>query len=133
MSENEIPPAKNITPDDSTRSRLFLTLIRVMVIAGVLSVAAGVINLFAALTPSLAPETSLADGLFNISMGVLLVICSRLLTKGKALAIWLFGTTILYSIGYSYAIGRGINYLIALASAFIIWQLLSLKKKGELR
>ncbi len=132
MQDNEIPPEMEINPAEPQKSKIFLTLIRIMVIAGVLSVVAGIINLFAALTPELAPKTSLADGLFNISMGILLVICSRFLTKGKAITLWLFGAAILFSIGYSYAIGRGMNYIIALAGGYVLVQLYNLKKNKEL-
>ncbi|MCE5208700.1 MAG: hypothetical protein LLG42_10380 [Chloroflexi bacterium] len=132
MQNNEIPPVPEINPPESQKSSLFLNLMRVMVIAGVLSVVAGIINLFAAQTQSLAPKTSLADGLFNIGMGVMLVICSRFLTKGKSLVIWLFGATILGSVVYSYAMGRGANYIIALAGGYVLVQLYNLKKNKEL-
>lgn len=132
MQENETPPVTDEKPANKQKYNVRITLIRLLVIAGVVSIGAGLLNLIAALSPSLAQETSLMDGLFNISMGVLLYLCSRFLKKGKSLVIWLFGAAILFNLGFNYSTGRGINYLIAVVGVFVLWQLFELKKNKEL-
>jgi hypothetical protein len=131
MSINENPPRQGNQPPETAKLGNIQSLIRIMVIAGVLSVAAGAFMLVGAMQ-GLGPESGISDGWFNIGTGLLLVICSRILTKRRFLVVWVFAATILYSVGYSYAMGRGFNFIIVFVGAYVIWQLFTLRKSGGL-
>ncbi|MER2599326.1 MAG: MotA/TolQ/ExbB proton channel family protein [Caldilineales bacterium] len=113
------------------RSKNLNYYVATLTVIGILGVVAGLIHLFRAMSSGFS-NTSLADVLFNTAFGVLILICSRILAKGKLLAIWFFGACILMSLIYSYAMGRGFNFVIAAVGAYFLWQLYSLKKQGEL-
>jgi hypothetical protein len=137
MHDHETPPNPEMTgskPQTGTeKSSLFYTLNRILAIAGILSIVAGIVFLYVVLAkPATALPTALSDGLFNLSMGVLFVVSSVLLSKSKVLVIWLFGAILLMSLSYSYLMGRGINYIMVVAGAFVIWQMFKLKKNKEI-
>ena len=137
MHDHENPPNPGLsgpkTQTGTQKSSLFYTLNRILAIAGVLSIVAGIVFLYVILAkPASALPTTLSDGLFNFSMGVLFVLASVLLSKSKALVIWLFGAIVLMSLSYSYLMGRGINYIMVVAGAFVVWQMFKLKKNKEI-
>jgi len=114
------------------KSKTFNYYVIILTVIGILAVGAGLINLLGAMKSGFS-STSLADVIFNTIFGVLIFICSRILAKGKVLAIWFFGACILMSIlYYSFAMGRGFNFIIAAVGTYFIWQLFTLKNQGEL-
>jgi len=131
MSIKASPPKQDNQPPETPKLGNIQSLIRIMAIAGVLSAAAGVILLVGAIS-GLSAESGISDGWFNISMGLLLVICSRILTKGRFYAVWVFTGTMLYSVGYTYAMGRGFHFFIVFVGAYVIWQMFTLRKSGDL-
>lgn len=146
MPENDTPPgpgpqkslaqvlANAVEPDAQIpKTSPLVTLKRVLALAGFLGIGAGVIHLYSMwVKPPVVPQTALFDGLFNTAFGMLMVLCSRLLAKAKALVIWVFGAAILLSVIYSFAMKRGFNYITFLGGAVIIWQIFNLKKTGEI-
>jgi len=113
------------------KSKSFKSLVTILMVLGIFGVLAGAINLLGALSSGFS-SVRLADVIFNVVYGVLLFICSRILSKGKVWAIWLFSTIILFTIVYSFIMGRGFNFIIAAFGAVVIWHLFTLKKQGEL-
>jgi hypothetical protein len=77
-------------------------------------------------------NVSLKNGIFNMVLGVLTFICSRMLKNGKVLAIWLYSATILLNVAYEISMGHKLPYFSILFGAIITWQLLILKKKWKL-
>src|SRR5688572_18044399 len=113
------------------KSKSLNSLVTALTLVGIFGVLAGAINLLGGLSSGLSP-TRLADVLFNIVDGILLFICSRVLAKGRVLAIWLFIFIILFSLVYSFIMARGFNFISAAFGALVLWHLFSLKKKNEL-
>ena len=100
-------------------------------LAGIGGVLAGAIHAFGILASGFT-AIRLADAVLNTVLGILTLVCSRLLAKRNSLVIWLAGGTVLFSIAYSFAVGRGFNFVMAAIGALLIWQLVSLKRHGEL-
>ncbi|HUN22031.1 MAG TPA: hypothetical protein PK299_02730 [Anaerolineales bacterium] len=131
MTEHESTTQESKNQSVAEKSKTFKSYVTILTVWGVLGVLAGLINLFGAM-PSGFSGSGVSDAIFNTVFSILIFVCSRVLAKGKVLAIWLLIGCILFSIIYSFAMGRGINFVIAGLGAFYIWQLFVLKKQGEL-
>ena len=131
MTANESIQQQNTNQPVVEKSKLFKSQVTNLTVIGILLVVAGLINLYGAMTSGFS-STALADVIFNTAFGALIFTCSRILAKGKVLAIWFLGGCVLLSIVYSFAMGRGFNFVVAAGGAFLIWQLFTLKKQGEL-
>lgn len=75
----------------------------------------------------------IADALFNLLAGGLVLVCWRLLIRGSGLVIWLFGGASLFMIGYGFLAGRGFNIIFASGGLLIISVLIGLRQKGEIK
>jgi hypothetical protein len=131
MTVNEYAKQENKNQPIAEKSKSFKSYVTILTVMGVLGVLAGLINLLGAMSSGFS-SVHLADVIFNTVFGVLIFICSRVLAKGKVLVIWLVSGCVLLSIIYSFAMGRGFNFVIAALGALFIWQLFTLKKQGEL-
>jgi len=113
------------------KSSLFKMLVMYLTIGSVLSVVAGGINLLGAFSAGFS-WVRIADIIFNFVFGVLIYICSRILAKGRVLALWILGGCFLLSMVYSYFMGRGINYVMAIVGVLVITSFLKLRETGEI-
>ena len=113
------------------KSTLFKFFVAVFLIMGVFGILGGLILLLGAFSSGFTGE-GVSDAIFNFVFGILFFVCSRVLAKGKVLAIWILGVGVMLSMIYSFTMGRGFNFVIAAAGTLSIWQLLKLKKSGEL-
>jgi hypothetical protein len=112
------------------------TYVKGLAVIGVIEFLLGAISVISASTfisayPGVGSVT-LKNGIFNIVLGILTFICSRMLKNGKALAIWVYSATILINVAYEIAMGHKFPYFSMLFGAFITWQLLTFKKEWEL-
>lgn len=112
------------------------TYVKGLAVIGVIEFLLGAISAISASTfisayPGVG-SVSLKNGIFNMVLGILTFICSRLLKNGKALAIWLYSATILINVAYEIAMGHKIPYFSMIFGVFITWQLLTYKKEWEL-
>ena len=73
-----------------------------------------------------------ADFIFNTLTGGLVFASSRLLARGKLAGFWLFIGCMLFSMVYSFWMGRGVNLVAAIFGGYLIWLLYNLQKQGEL-
>ena len=117
--------------NNSEKSSLFKMLVMYLTICGVLAVVAGGIDLLGAFSAGFS-WVRIADIIFNCVFGILIFICSRILAKGRVLALWILCGCFLLSIVYSYFMGRGINYVIAIVAVLVIGPFLKLRKTGEI-
>jgi hypothetical protein len=131
MTINEPTQQENMNQRIVEKSKSFKTYVTLLTVFGILGVLAGLINLFGAMVSGFL-MVRVADTIFNLIFGVLIFICSRVLARGKVLVIWLLSGCVLFSIIYSYIMGRGFNFVIAVLGALSIWQLFRLFKQGEL-
>jgi len=112
------------------------TFVKGLVAIGIIQLIVGVLGIISASAfissyPDLG-NVSLKNGIFSMVLGTLTFICSRLLKNGKALAIWLYGATILINVAYDIAMGHKFPYFSILFGTFITWKLLTFKKEWEL-
>ena len=91
----------------------------------------GIIHAFGVITGEVT-YIKIADAIFNASVGIIYFVCAYFFTKGNQAAIWIYGASVLYSLIYAFAVGRGFNYYIAIWGGFLIYQLLNLRKTNEL-
>jgi len=131
MTANESTKQENQNQPVVEKSKNFKSYVTILTVLGGLGVLAGLINLLGAMSSGFS-GTGVSDAIFNTVFGILIFICSRVLAKGKVLAIWILVGCVLFSIIYSFAMGRGFNFVIAAVGALFIWQLFTLKKQGEL-
>lgn len=114
------------------------SLAKFLIWVGVIVLLYGVLNLYNgtnSMTRQLFPDMAeefVRDGLVNIFLGVVFLICSILLKKGKALSIWLYGASMLLPIGFAFAQKADFPFFPILFGVLITSQLLGLKKQGQL-
>lgn len=132
MQENETPLQPPVDPAARQKTFLFRTVHMVLLIAGVLTLLGGFLNLIAALSPALASPTSWLDFAANVVTGALLIVCSRLAKQGKFAVLWLFIGTLALNVTVKLATGRTLDDGILLVGALVIWQMLILKKNKQL-
>jgi hypothetical protein len=94
---------------------------------------AGLLGLFGLINLTSSGAMGVADGIFNMGMGVILFFIGLALKQGKKLAFYLVGLEIVASLLYSYFVGRGINFvMIAVGAIWFTW-LYGFWKNGELK
>jgi hypothetical protein len=63
---------------------------------------------------------------------LLFLVAAWFLSQGKQTAIIVVVLSIIASIIYAPAVGRGVNFVAIIAGAYFLWQLYGLKRQGEL-
>ena len=104
---------------------------------GVASILAGLVNslsanlwLSKASTPSFV-NASQIDGAYNFVLGLLIIASSVALVRGRMLALWLYGGSILLDICFNLIMGYPLNYLFIGFGLLMLWQ--TTIYKGTLR
>jgi len=105
---------------------------------GGLSILSGIVSLVSAFLlfsnaalPKLAVSI-LTDAILDITVGMLIVVSSRAFNKGKRLAIWLFGGSLLLDSAYSLIRGYELHYIILGLGLLMIWQMLKFRQEWEI-
>jgi hypothetical protein len=102
----------------------------ITVLAGIASLISAIILLSNAALPALS-HTMLIDAFVSVGTGALLTTSSRAFTKGKILAIWLCGSSILLDTVYSLIMGYSLHYIFIGLGGLLIWQMLKFRKEWE--
>ena len=129
-----IVPIQNANPPIVSKENFAKGLVVfgvIVLLSGALSVFNGIMMTAGQTFPTLA-RTLLQDGIVDLVVGVILLLCSTLVKKGKAASIWLYVATVLISVGQDIAIGAKFPFFPILAGILITSQLLGLKKQGQL-
>jgi len=129
-----IVPIQNANPPIVSKENFAKGLVVfgvIVLLSGALSVFNGIMMTAGQTFPILA-RTLLQDGIVDLVVGVILLLCSTLVKKGKAASIWLYVATVLISVGQDIAIGAKFPFFPILAGILITSQLLGLKKQGQL-
>ena len=100
----------------------------ITILAGIVSLVSAIILLSNASLPSLA-NTMLTDAAVDTTIGALIIASSRAFAKGKFLAIWLFGGSILLDSLYSLLRGYELHYILIGLGILFISQMLKFKKE----
>ena len=122
---------KKATASKDTFSKIFVWL-------GVFIFLYGGLNLYNgtnSMTTQLFPELARAfvwDGVVNVSLGVVFLICSILLRNGKALSIWLFGASVLFTVGQDIVKGADFPFFPILLGIWVMSELMGLRRQGQL-
>lgn len=73
------------------------------------------------------------NAILNFALGVVTLICAELLMKGRRLVLYLSGAAIAALLVYSLVMGRGFNFVIAIAGGILIGALWILRQRGEIK
>jgi len=101
------------------------------ILAGIVSLVSAIVLLSNASMPGLF-STLLTDAVFDMTIGLLIVVSSRAFTQGKILAIWLFGGSMLLDSLYSLIRGYELHYVFMGLGLLLIWQMLQFRKEWEI-
>jgi len=114
------------------------TLSKGLAIVAVIGLLTGTANLISA-TGLLLRSTyrnlgnaMLVDGIFDVIIGLLILAASRAVAKGRTLAIWLYGASILVDSAFNIAMNRPMNYVFIGLGLLFIWQMFRLKNEKQL-
>jgi len=122
--------AQQVLSKDSL-AKTFIWLGVFVIFYGSLNLYNGTSSIARQLFPSTA-EQFVQDGMVNILLGFVFLICSMLLKKGKAMSIWLYGVTLLITVAHEMLKGANFSFIPILLGVWIGSQLLGLKKQGQL-
>ena len=100
------------------------------ILAGSISLISAMILISNASMPSLS-STMLTDATVSITIGTLIIASSRAFARGKMLAIWLLGGSILLDNLYSLIMGYQLHYIFVGLGFLLIWQMLKFRKAWE--
>lgn len=101
------------------------------IISGAGSVINGALQAYGSITGR-GEIFQIRDAVLNASLGIIFLICLWFTIKRNKIVLWIYGFAILVSIVYSFVVGRGFNYLMAIFGALIMYQLVKLVKANEL-
>lgn len=102
----------------------------ITIFSGIVSLASAFLLFSNAALPKLAASI-LTDAILDITVGVLIAVSSRTFSKGKRLAIWLFGGSLLLDSAYSLIRGYELHYVILGLGLLMIWQILKFRQEWE--
>ena len=102
----------------------------IAILAGIISLVSAMILISNAAMPGLS-STMLTDAAVVITIGTLIIASSRAFVKGKMLAIWLLGGSILLGNLYSLIMGYQLHYIFMGLGFLLIWQMLKFRKAWE--
>ena len=124
-----------------THQTVFNKSIFVIALAGLggLSLLTGIISLVSAIVlfsnasmPSLF-STLLANAVLDITVGTLMIASSKAFAKGRILAVWLLGGSILLDCLYSLIMGYELHYILIGLGFLLIWQMLKFREEWKFR
>jgi hypothetical protein len=100
----------------------------ITIVGGIITLVSAIILLLDATLPSLA-RSILTNAVVDITIGTLLITSSRAFAKGKILAIWFLGGSLLFDSIYSLLMGYQLHYILMGFGFLLIWQMLKFKKE----
>jgi hypothetical protein len=100
------------------------------ILAGMISLVSAIILLSNAAMPSLS-SSLLADAGMDITTGLLIIASSRAFAKGKILAVWLCGASMLVDSLYSLIRSYPLHYIFIGLGCLFIWQMLKFRTEWE--
>jgi hypothetical protein len=77
-------------------------------------------------------STMVIQAAYDLSVGVLIVVSSRLFAKGKLLSIWLYGGSMVIDSLYHLIMGYPLNYLFLGFGFLLLWQILKVRNELDL-
>ena len=102
----------------------------IAILAGIISLISAMILISNASMPGLS-NTMLTDAAVVMTIGTLIIASSRAFAKGKMLAIWLYGGSILLDNLYGLLMGYQLHYIFMGLGFLVIWQMLKFRKEWE--
>ena len=102
----------------------------IAILAGIISLVSAMILISNASMPSLS-RTMLTDAAVVMTIGTLIIASSRAFAKGKMLAIWLYGGSILLDNLYGLLMGYDLHYIFMALGCLLIWQMLKFRKAWQ--
>jgi hypothetical protein len=128
------PRITAITHQSVFKKSLFVialaTLGGLSILAGIISLVSTIILLSNTALPSLS-NTLLTDAGMDIVTGLLMVASSSVFAKGKFLAVWFCGGSMLVDSLFSLIKGYPLHYIFIALGCLFIWQMLKFRKDWE--
>ncbi|MFZ0544551.1 MAG: hypothetical protein WAM60_03900 [Candidatus Promineifilaceae bacterium] len=115
----------------NTSSKSKKTLVQVFTLGGILGIVAGLIHLTSGLRSEFT-NIIVGDMAINMLFGLLSFLAAWLLKRGNKAVFIVVIAEIIAGVGFAFAVGRGLNFVILIAGAYFLWQLYGLWKQGEL-
>ena len=101
------------------------------ILSGIVSLVSGFLLVSNAALPKLAVSI-VTDAIFDLAVGILLLVSAKAFDKGKILAIWLCAGGLILDSLYSLLRGYELHYLFIGLGILLIWQMLKFKKEWEI-
>ena len=117
--------------DMSGPTRYYNLLKFYFIIGGAYLIVFGIIHTLGIITGDVT-YIQIWDAIFNTALGLIYLVCVWFHNKRNKIVLWIYGFSVLLSIGYALAVGRGFNFYITIFGAVIIYLILDLIKKNEL-
>ena len=102
----------------------------IAILAGIISLISAMFLISNAFMPSLS-SAMLTDAAVSMTIGTLIIASSKAFVKGKMLAIWFLGGSILLDSLYSLIMGYQLHYIFMGLGFLLIWQMLKFRKAWE--
>ncbi len=132
MEEAETTDTSRKTNPFTEKSAQLQGIILVLMMAGLYGLVTGILYLIGGVIEGFDSDL-VKDVVFNLVFGSLVMAASIALIRGKLLGLWLLIGTILLTMAYNLALGRGFNLLMTVLGMLIVWKLFNHQKSGELR
>ena len=101
------------------------------ILAGIAGFVSAIISFSNATMPNLT-SALLIEPVYNLSLGALIIVSSKVFAKGKLFSVWLYGGCLIIDSLYHTMMGYPWNYLFIGFGLLIIWQMLKFKNELEL-
>lgn len=121
----------NNTQAKDEKSKNFTSLETYLKVGGFVGILYGLIHVWSIISQGFTP-IRLGDAIVNAVFGILSFVSAKLLSNRKLTAMWVFGSTILVSLVYSFAVGRGFNYIYAFFGAVVLIVFINLRNNKEI-
>jgi hypothetical protein len=116
---------------EEEKSKNFKALEIYLKVGGLAGILFGLIHLWSITSQGFTP-LRLGDAVINATIGTLFLVSAWTLSNRKLMTMWVFGSTILLSLIYGFAVGRGLNYIYIIFGAVLLMLFFSLKKNKEI-
>ncbi len=107
-----------------------MTVFLFYVMAGV-RVLTGLVHLANLITRGYS-NTFLIDGMFNLALAVLVVLCAGMVRQRRKMVIPAFAGITLATIAYALSMGRAVSWTVVLLAAFYFLCLWVMRRRGEI-
>jgi hypothetical protein len=137
-SQSGLPPTEEIARPSKEATKNRSSLAKGFAVYSAINLLGGIMRLLPAmhslsLSPNAFANMILTNGgIYEITLGVRLLVCSVLLAKGRIIALGLYLSSVLMDLGYNLALGHRPNYILLGLGMLFLWQMSQFRKEWNL-